>query len=172
MKKFLLACCCSILFLSGYALAGDGTIGTTSSGESSIQVSIQQAMQITSVDNITIIIAPGDLGTTKTGGDDICVFSNQGSNYNVTVDSLNGDGNFVAVMGEKGINYTVQWDDGTTTHDLTENTAQLCSGASQVLDCGGEDNATIILSVNTSTGDVTAGTYTDTLTITIEPELS
>lgn len=170
MKNFKLAVLASALVASGSLMAAtDGTLGTTSTGESLVTIIKQNAVQITNVADL-------DLGTHATAAadmsanDDVCVF-NSTATYSITVTS--GNGGFNLSDGTNNIPYSVEWAanggaavalvDGASLGSLT--------GDRTSLNCGGGTNANF--SATVAAADFNAagpGTYTDVLTLLVEPE--
>ncbi len=162
--------------VSTYA-ATQGTLGGNSTGSIDITASKGEQAQITELNDIA-------LGNWKTGdpdligNDDICVYSSTGA-YSVTVTSTNGDSvnKFVLKDGVSEINYNVSWDTDTQgVVGLTEGTVRTGrNGDATSVTCAnalnGSTNATLAISIPAATmAAATVGSYSDTLTILINPE--
>ena len=115
-----------------------------------------------------------DLGTHPSlaadavGSDSVCVFNSTGG-YDVTVTSVNG---FELDSGTATIPYAVTWAaGGGAAADATAGTISGLTGDSASTTCGGGTNATFEVTV--AAADFNAadpGTYTDTLTLFVEPQ--
>lgn len=162
----------SALIISGTATAAsDGTLGSNSIAESDVTVIKDDAVQISDVGDI-------DLGSHATltadavGSDDVCIFSST-TNYNVTVDSANGD--FNLVDGAASIPYSLTWTSNGGSATTMSNGATLTglTGDSTSVICAGTGGHNATFEVTVAAADYNAaipGTYIDTLTITVAPE--
>lgn len=150
--------------------AQDGTIGATSSGESDVTLTKQNAVLISDVSDL-------DLGSFISTAidleafDDVCIF-NSTSNYQVTITSANAA--FALSDGGTGtIPYSMTWADSTATaNNVAYNTAiPSLQGDRTSTTCGGGTNARFTVSVAAADFNSAApGSYTDTLMLMIEPE--
>jgi hypothetical protein len=165
---------------SGVALAAtQGSIGSTSTGTSSLSATIPALGRITGIADLAL--GSFDGSTDMNGDDDVCVFSNVGSGtYAVTMTSANesagafrvtdGGGNFAA--------YNAYWNDVTTTTGRVAVTSSVQlttqTGANTVSPtCASGPANTGNFSVNVPAANLTgvpAGSYTDTITILITPQ--
>lgn len=177
MKNFKLALVASFVFASasGIAVAAtDGILGLTSTGTSIVTIIKENAVQITNVGDI-------DLGTHSTlaadeaGSDDVCVFGSTGT-YNVTMTSTNGVGGlFALASGADSVPYTVSYTGNGTpaAAPIVSGTKILTNFTSDTgsLNCGGSTNANFGVTVPAVSFNAAApGTYTDTLTLLVEPQ--
>ena len=165
-SKILLAG--SAFAVSGVALAAtDGALGLDSTGTSVVTVIKQNAVQITDVDDIDLGTQPS-LTADAVGSDDVCVFNSTG-NYDVTVSSANG---FTLASGTDAMPYGVTWSaNGGAAADAAAGQLTGLVGDSTSTTCAGGTNATFEVTV--AAADFNAadpGTYTDTLTLFVEPE--
>ena len=172
MKNFKLALVASVVALSasGVAVAAqDGTLGLTSTGESVVTIIKENAVQISNVDDV-------DLGTQATlaadavGGDDVCVFASTGG-YDITV---SGAGTAFELTGTGGtIPYAVTWaaNGGAAAAVTFGTTITGLAGDTDSLTCAGGTNARFEVTVAAAAFNAAdPGTYTDTLTLFVEPE--
>ena len=170
MKLFRIALIASLTAMTGSAIAAtQGTIGNTSTGTSDININKGNAVQITDVDDIDLGTS-GNLSATATQSDSVCVFSSTGA-YNVTVTSSNGSFILTDTNTTTDIVYTVDWTVGTLAA-VTYNTAITGLVAdSTAIDCGATTNATFTVSVAAAAFNAAdPGSYTDTLTLLVQPE--
>lgn len=165
-KSFLVAA----VLVSGTAIAAqDGTIGATSQGTSDVTLVKENVVQITGVADLDLGIH-NSTATALTAFDDVCVF-NSTTNYAVTVSSANAA--YELRSGTDAIPYTVNWTDSSNTPVALSNgnPAGGMSGDQTSLNCGGTNNASFAVSVTAADfNSANPGTYTDVLTLMIEPE--
>lgn len=150
--------------------AVDGTIGATSSGESDITLTKQNAVLISGISDLDL----GSFISTSTdleAFDDVCIF-NSTSNYRITVTSANSA--FALSDGGTGtIPYAMTWADSTSTANNVAYNAAMpgLQGDTSSTSCGGGTNARFTISVAAADFNSAApGNYTDTLLLMIEPE--
>ena len=173
MKNLKLALVASLVSLStaGVATAAqDGNLGLTSTGESIVTIIKQNAVQITNVADLDLGIY-ATLAADVAADDDVCVFSSTGG-YSVT---LSGAGaGFTLDGGAAGaIPYLVQWAAGGAPAVPVVPGTPIVSqpGDATSLNCNGGTNANFAVSVSAALFNAAApGTYTDTLTLLVEPE--
>lgn len=171
MNKFKLSVLVSAFLISGSAIAASdgvltsGSVGST--GSSDVIIVKDNAVQISDVDDM-------DFGNQSVLGDNVsmtdgvCVFSSTG-NYSVTVSSA-GTSFELAGTGATpdAVAYSVQWDGVAVTHG-TAQTGLIANATS--LTCDGGTNATFAVTVDSSSfNSVKPDTYTDTLTLLVQPE--
>jgi spore coat protein U-like protein len=169
MKTFKFAVLASSLVASGFVMAAEqGTLGLTSEGESIVTIIKQNAVQITDVADL-------DLGTQAfltadaTDNDDVCVFNSTAS-YQITVSSANG---LNLMDGAEAIPYSVEWsaNGGAAVTVVDGDPITGLVGDQTSLDCNGGTNANFSATVVAADFNAAApGTYTDTLTLLVEPE--
>jgi len=76
--------------MTGNALAAtDGELGGTSEGTAVINIAKENAVKITNLDDIDLGTS-GNLTTTATGSDDVCVYSSTGA-YGLVMTSANSE---------------------------------------------------------------------------------
>jgi len=114
MKFFRIALIASVTAMTGSVFAAtDGDLGATSTGTSIINISKDNAVQITNVDDIDLG-TQGNLTATATQSDDVCVFSSTGG-YAITLTSANGSFDLKSGATTTDIPYSIDWTAGTTT---------------------------------------------------------
>ena len=170
MKNVKLLLVASALAVSGTALAAtDGTLGATSSGSSVVTIIKDNAVQISDVNDL-------DLGThatlaaDATASDGVCVFTST-SAYRVTASNVSGT--FALVDGANSIAYSLTWAVGAGAPVTMVNGTAITSlsGDNTSLTCGGATNSTFEATVTSAAFNAAApGTYTDTVTLLVEPE--
>ncbi|MEM9620093.1 MAG: hypothetical protein AAF993_00495 [Pseudomonadota bacterium] len=159
-----------VAMTSGAYAAVDGTLGATSTGSFDISLTVNGAVKISNLSDMTLPPFSGsDVSNTQTA----CVYSNStGGNYNVTATAtgasfdLNGTGGSIL--------YNVEYDDGSAggfvglTHG---NAAAMTNASATDDDCGGSgSNATVRVSVDAAdAAAVPQGSYTSTLTLLVAP---
>ena len=170
MKLFRIAMIASLTALTGTAIAAtDGTLGSTSTGTSIINIAKQNAVQITDVDDIDLGTA-GNLTATATESDSVCVFSSTGA-YNITLSSTNGSFELSDTNTTTNIPYSVDWTVGTATTAVYNTAITGLVGDSTAVDCGATTNATFSVSVTAANFNAAdPGNYSDTLTLLVQPE--
>ncbi len=169
MKTFKLAVLASSLIASGSLMAAtQGNLGLESEGSSIVTIIKQNAVQISNVNDLDLGTA-AFLAADASANDDVCIFNSTAS-YQVTVTSTNG---MNLVDGTDMIPYAVEWSanggaavgvsDGVPVTGLVGDQASL--------DCNGGTNANFSATVAAADFNAAApGTYTDTLTLLVEPE--
>lgn len=153
--------------------ANDGSLGATSQGDLDVIVDIPKRVQIQGLNDIDLGSYGGTGDLDKS--DAFCVYSNAGGLYDLTTTSTNPDGNtFRVTDGASFLPYSVVVNDDTDpaggqTVDHNQTLTSL-TGSSTSATCGGGTNAS--LEVTFAEADLQgalAGTYTDTITLLVEP---
>lgn len=161
-------------FAAGNAFAAnDGILGPSSQGDLEITLTIDPLVQISALDDIDLgnYTGAGDM----TGGDDLCVYSNNGG-YHITATGNGGAGQaFELIGGSVNIPYEVEW--ATTAGAasgtlLTTNTPLTGQGGTFTTpDCGGANNARVIVTVaSADLASAPADSYTGLLTLLVAPQ--
>ncbi len=166
MRKFNISVLASsVLLIAGSAIAAtDGSLGVTSTGTSVVTIIKDNAVQITNVDDIDLG-THATLGANAVASDDVCVFSST-SAYNLTVTSANGI--FELQNGGDAIPYALTWDAAAVTES---GVMSGLTGDNTSLNCSGGTNATFEVTVDSADFNAAnPGTYTDTLTLLVQPE--
>ncbi len=170
MKNFKLAVLASALVTSGSLMAAqDGNLGGTSAGESLVTIIKENAVQISDVADLDLG-SHATLAADVSANDDVCVFNSTAA-YSITVSSANGE--FKLMNGAAEIPYSVEWSANSGAAAPLAHGAALASlaGDRTSLNCNGGTNANF--SATVAAADFNAagpGTYTDTLTLLVEPE--
>ncbi len=154
--------------------ASDGTLGTTSTGDFNIDLTIPNLIRISSMHDQTLVYTPG-AGATVT--ENFCVYTNALSGtYNVTAtstgDTNNGDtGVFLLDSLSGTMEYTVNYDSTALSEGVNDNRGGLGYSADNLsINCGGTEPVAVIISVAQSEIDAASpDTYTDTLTFLVSP---
>jgi len=150
--------------------AQQGASGATSTGESSVSVTKQEVVMISDIADLDL----GTMDNTSTdllAFDEVCVF-NTTANYQITATSSNSA--FQLSDGGTGtIPYSVEWADstGSPTPMSYGSAVSGLLGDQISTNCGGGTNARFSVSVLAADfNNADPGTYSDTLTLMIEPE--
>jgi hypothetical protein len=161
------------MFAAGHAFAaGQGTLGATSTGSLDITLTIDPLVQISALNDIALGTYTG--GGNMTGADDLCVYSNNGG-YDITATG-NGSGQAFELIGTtENVPYTVEWATsagaGTGTALTTGVTLAGQGGTFTTPDCGGADNAQVIVTVDSNDlGSAPADNYIGVLTLLVAPQ--
>lgn len=197
--KFIVACAALIgaVEIREVRAATDGVEGTTSSGDTTINLAIDEVVKITKINDLDLAVPVYDgVATEITAHDDVCVYSNMdtqggsGHSYSVTMTG-NGTGSTFKVTctgGDCGVGGNDEIDYGAWWNDVGETNAGeaqvgVTGGASNVLasqtgwsnalNCGGVSNTNARVRVKFAKNDLLdqrrAGTYSGVLTILITP---
>lgn len=145
--------------------ANDGSLGTSSTGDLDVTVTIAPLVRITGLSDVEFTFDGGDENLENT--QNICVYSNAGSNYSLTATSLNSDNGFALVSGSLEVAYSV----AVNGSSLTSGSAADFGDANTVDQlCGGTGATALQISIdNAALQAAASGTYTDLLTLTVEP---
>jgi spore coat protein U-like protein len=151
--------------------ATQGSKGQNSSGTVGVSATIEQLVQISDLDDFSFGTVDGTQEVTQTDG--VCVWSNTGG-YEVSASSSSGGGTNFQMDGPDNatLNYNVAWNHSNGANNGTSlDSAQQISGKpfNGGPNCGGNTNATLLVTLPTQS-DVTAGSYSDTLTISVSPQ--
>ncbi|MFK7854964.1 MAG: hypothetical protein AB8B79_12655 [Granulosicoccus sp.] len=161
------------LTLSGTSLtaiaATQGNLGASSTGSSDVMIIKDNVVQLSGVGDLDL----GQHNSTDidlTANDDVCVF-NSTATYSVTVESAGSA--FELRNGAEAIPYSVLWT--TSAAPATAMTHQAALGGNvgdrTSPNCNGGTNANFAVQVSSVDFNAAVpGTYTDTLTLMIEPE--
>ncbi len=164
------------------AVTAPGALGANSTGTVDIDVQVGDLVRITNLVAMT--------GNTYTPGGDVtdstpaCVYRNGSPTYQIRAFSGQGAGNSEFLLEDVGttgiyVEYTVDFDDGSTSSTLVYNTLTPFTNANQTDDtCAGgtANNATITVNILefgvsgfNGLAEVPAGTYFDELSIEVSP---
>ena len=169
-----LAAALSVSAVGGVAFAAtQGSLGSTSTGTSSLSATVTDLVQIKDIQDISI--NGTDTSLPKTGTGTACVYSNATSNaYKITATSANssGGGAFTVQSGSNTMDYTLQWSGkGGSPITLTSGTqsATVFTGNDSAT-CASGDLSTANVSIPAATWTTSpAGDYADTLTLVVAP---
>jgi len=162
---------------TGTFAATNGTLGATSTGTSTVSLSIGQRYQITGVADLAFgsYSGTGDM----LANDDVCIYTNGvTSAYKVRVldnSSMSATGFSVQNTGATAqIPYTVKWNNvaGVTGNAaVAYNVPTAKTGANTTsVTCNGTNNANVqVVMMQADLQAAPAGSYSTTLSITIEP---
>lgn len=156
---------------AGHAAPVQGSLGATSTGSFDIDVTLQDLVQISSLDDLSLGTYSG-IGN-ATGSEAFCVYRNGTGQYTATV-----TGSYNAGAGS---GFSVYSAGNTMAYTATYNGNAIASGGttgteignSSLQDCGGSNvanNATIAVTIPAATLQASpTGTYVGTVTILINP---
>ena len=186
-RKPLIVAALGCVAVPGTVLAG--TLGGTSTDSLGLTLTKDQLVKVSQLDDIDFGTLSNMAAAGVTGTDDVCVFSNSGA-FELTLTSLNdtGTGNgFAMSNGTSDLAYSVQV--GQDAGGLGGFLSGLLGGGTSVAatsgepitglesgpdeDCTGANGENLELSVSVAQADfqqVSAGTYTDTVTVFVRPE--
>ena len=102
-----------------------GSIGSTSSGNSVVSLNIPELVGISGLSDISL--STSNMSTPATGNTTACIYTNSQNSgqYNITATSASdtsSTGTFYASNGSTKLEYTAKWNDGTTDTTLTSGT--------------------------------------------------
>ena len=169
LNKTLLVAAISLAGSSFSSFAAtDGTLGADSSGTSDVMIVKDNVVQLSDVGDLDLG-SFNSLTADLSASDAVCVFNSTAS-YKVTVDSSYGA--YELRDGAEAIPYAVNWIVGAVTAPMAhgvENAGNLGDRTSP--NCNGGTNASFEVTVAAADfNSALPGTYTDTLTLMIEPE--
>ena len=177
LKNSLLVLSSVLLLTQNGYTAQDGTLGATSSGSKDISVTVAKMTRITGLEDYTVNWKVGD-GNLE-DSDNVCIYSNTGSDYKITASSSNGSGDFILKSGSTELDYQVSWTDssGASFDDgdgLSEDdqSSTFNNASTTSSNCSGGNNATVSIKVLASDLEAVDGTSTafeDTLTLAVAP---
>jgi hypothetical protein len=161
-------------FAAGNAFAAtQGSLGATSQGTLDITLTIDPLVQISALDDIALGTYAG--GGDMTSADDLCVYSNNGG-YDITATG-NGAGQAFELTGTSSatIPYTVEWATSAGAGSGTALTTAVAlagqGGTFSTPDCGGVDNAQVIVTVaDADLASAPSDSYTGVLTLLVAPQ--
>ncbi len=173
-KKIALSTAIATTLFAGQAFAADqGTLGSTSTGKSVVSLSINDQVQITGVDDISLGAFDGN--NDLTGSTEFCVYRSGGDDYQMTI-SAEGKTTLEVASATTGdsIGFTARVDgdaDASNGALIAHNGTSSAFTGSNAVDCNSSDNAA--LEVNFAATDLRTATsatdYTATVVILVEP---
>ena len=155
------------------ANAVDGTLGASSTGSSEVTVTKENLVQITGVDDLDL----GAYTSTATNlslSDALCVYSSTAA-YKLTVTSANNSFQLEDVSSSSVIPYDLTWADSSGAISPVEhgNIINNLLGSQTDTSCSDRSGTNATFTVSVVAADFNGadpGTYSDTLTLMIEPE--
>ena len=175
---FLGGCLFLGLYSTALLAASDGTLGTTSTGLANASMTIEPKVRISDVDPVIF----GSLPTTPTSvsrEEFVCVYSNMpGHNYKITASMA--DGFSLKNLSGQSIPFELFWSGSTSTSNMVQLSNQVpqnrggggsALSGSSTADCQGSTNAALRVTIpGESYSGKTAGNYSGTLQLTVEPD--
>ncbi|MEX1032640.1 MAG: hypothetical protein WDZ30_04720 [Cellvibrionaceae bacterium] len=151
--------------------ANDGTLGSTSTGDTDVSVTIGDLVQVLVEGDISLTYTPGSNSTGTAG---LCIYRNGSSSVDLTLSSANQDaGAFQMISGTDLLPYAVALSGDDTVGSIASGTGNTLTGANTTSsNCGGAGNFGHDIDVTVQGTDLDAapaGTYVDTITILVEP---
>ena len=185
LKRLALVCTVLTFAATSVYAAGQGNIGTDSTGTSTITITTDENIQITNVGDLDFSNYPGTWGTAATSvvlPDDVCIWTND-TNTRYKVTASGGANGYVLANGGSTIPYTVEWFAAASTAGdataLTSGTTNWApgtgattgfTGATNAFPCVTDNASYRVTMLQTDINDVPANTYTGTLTIIVMPD--
>lgn len=172
MKKLLLSLGLVALLATDAVAATDGTVGATSTGTSTISVTIPKLIRIRSMSDFTTgsYSGTGDIDQ----DDDVNVSVNYTGTYQVTGTGSGAASAFTITDGSSTIAYTPYFNDATGTSGRAALTTTVAlttqSGAVKPLGSSTLNGNVSINKTEANIQAVDAGTYTGVLTLVFAPE--
>lgn len=162
-KKIALSTAIATSLFAGQAFAADqGTLGSASTGKSVVSLSVNDQVQISGVDDISLGAFDGS--NDLTGSTEFCVYRSGGDAYQMTV-SAEGKTTLEVASVITGDN------DASNGADIAHGGTSASFTGSNLLDCNSNDNAA--LEVTFAAADLRTATsaadYTATVLILVEP---
>jgi len=154
--------------------ASQGNVGATSSGTSTISVTVPALARITAIDDIAFGTWTGTGPLSST--DDVCIWTSN-TGYSITASGSGTGGAFEMTDGTNTVPYTVKWDDvagsssGTSLTSGSALAGQTSSATSTNCNGGSALTATLGIDVTESSlASAPVGTFTGTLTLLVAAE--
>jgi hypothetical protein len=168
LKQVLLAL--SFVASPAAIAASNGSLGSTSSGETVVSVSVPDLVQVTVEGDIGLTHV---VGSNSTGSAGLCVYRNGTSSVDLTLTSSNPDGldGFRMISGSNYLPYAIALSGDDTVSSFTSGVAARLSGANTTSSsCSSSFGHNMDVTVQSSDLDAApAGSYSDTVTILVEP---
>jgi len=163
------------LLSAGHAMAAsDGTLGATSTGTSLVSLTINDRVQISSVNDIALGAYAGT--GTMSGQSTYCVHRNGGDNYKITLTTDTGAFQVDSATTLDSIPFSVALDDDTDASVGGETMSYATASAVAMVGhlsaaCGGADNAAMYVSFTEANlqSVSSANDYQATVTLLVEP---
>lgn len=173
-NRLTMACLVAGLSMSGVAVAAtaDGTVGATSTGTLDVSVAVPE---VALIENLNPISLNYTNGSDAVGTDTFCIWSTTGA-YNVTIQSLNGAGSFIAANGPDQVGYDVVFDDstdpstGVTVNEGVNIPSLATTETTFPAGCSGDNAVLEVTFPDANLNGAGAGVYTDEVTLIVAPE--
>jgi hypothetical protein len=166
------------IFAQGTALAaGQGTLGTTSTGSVSISASVPNRVQISNLTDVSF--ANQDPSTAASNAQNVCVWSNSSTKgYNITATGSGTANAFTLSNGAAAVPYSVEWagssgqSSGTALTAASALTGLTSTATNPTCSTGPASSASLVVKISSASlqGMQAATTYTGTLTLVVAPE--
>lgn len=149
--------------------------GNSDSATATVTANVPALVRISKLDDITFDNVDFTQKRSKSQG--VCVWTNTAGDYNLTVTSDSGDYTLASQETADSINYDVAWAPKQSASQFTGAT-KVDNGATNSFQsdytnpsCQGNTNADLYIQLQTPSSDepVAEGTYTDKLTLKVEP---
>lgn len=159
------------VYNSTYQVDGLQTGGGQYSGFQSFQVTLPELVQISGLDDVLL---SGDFNQNIVAIENFCIFRNRSGDVAITSTSLHGgSSNRFRLSDTNGniINYKVAFRQQAGFRNVRPGRAKTGFTGSSTKDCGGASNTDVRITVTSAnTAGKPGGSYSDTLTIMIEPD--
>lgn len=168
-SKSKLAVAMTLLFAVSVTHATDGTINSTSTGDTDITVTIDNSIVINDVDPLSATWSgTGTLQLT----DDVCVGTNSATGYTITASGDGTSNAFTLANGADTLVYSVAWAATaaqTTGEALITTAASTTQTTAQDLNCVANSATVIVDIAEVDLLAANAGVHTGTLTLLVTP---
>ena len=173
MKIRHLAAPVLVACLSPMAMAAtDGTLGTTSTGTTVVDITLDEQIQVSGLLDINLTYTAG---VNSTGNTPLCIYRRNNAAIDLTLSSANEVGTDFNLSDGAAtptlLTYSVALSgDDTVAAVQSSNTNTLANANTTSATCGGSPGHQIDVTVSAGVLDAAqAGTYSDTITILAEP---
>ena len=173
MKQVIKTTAVLLTLTSAAFAASDGSLGSTSTGELDISITLPEVVRISDMDDLSF--GTYDRSGNETANDNVCIYTNDAqADYRIT---LTGDGAgnaFTVTDGTNTVAYAVKWNDAQGTGGPSVSTgvalANQTNANTQDTGCNGGTNANIEVTFHESALlAAPSGNYSGTLTVMVEP---
>jgi len=143
-----LAMVVSVLFDSSLQAAEDGEIGTSSSGQLTIRLFIDEGVQIANLNDVVVETARDSVSGNLVMAEEFCIKGTVGSQFQIASSTNVLDRSQFALVGDQGdaLNYRVIFNaafSGSTNEQLQPNVPSQAYTVDQFYDCASENNVSI-----------------------------
>lgn len=138
----------TLLFNSSLQAAEDGDIGTTSSGQLTIRLFIDEGVQIANLNDVVVETTRDSVSGNLTLDEEFCIKGTVGSQFQIETSTNVLGGSQFALVGDQGdaLNYRVVFNAafaGSTSEQLQPNTPSQIYTVDQFYDCTTENNVSV-----------------------------